>query len=50
MQNQMPNYVLKEVYVQKKVKKDIIENLNNELEGYTIAGYPEELLKLFAKI
>jgi hypothetical protein len=36
--------------VEKEVKKDIIENLNNELEGYTIAGYPEELLKLFAKI
>ena len=36
--------------VEKEVKKDIIEKLNNELKEYTVAGYPEELLNLFSKI
>ena len=36
--------------VEKEVKKSIIENLNNKLKDYTIAGFPEELLNLFAKI
>ena len=32
-----------------KVDKNSIENLNNQLEDYTIEGYPEELLNLFRK-
>ena len=35
--------------VEGDVDKDLIENLNKQLEDYTIAGYPEELLKLFIK-
>ncbi len=36
--------------VEDEVNKNSIENLNNKLEDYTVAGYPEELLNLFAKI
>ena len=36
--------------VEYKVDKNSIENLNNNLEDYTIAGYPEEYLNLFTKI
>ena len=35
--------------VEDEVDKNLIENLNKQLENYTIAGYPEELLKLFIK-
>ena len=35
--------------VENDVDKNSIENLNNQLENYTIAGYPEELLNLFIK-
>ena len=35
--------------VENDVDKNSIENLNNQLEDYTIAGYPEELLNLFIK-
>ena len=36
--------------VEDEVDKNSIENLNNKLEDYTVDGYPEELLNLFAKI
>ena len=36
--------------VEIEVEKNFIENLNNKLEDYTVAGYPEELLNLFPKI
>ena len=36
--------------VEDEVDKNSIENLNNKLEDYTVVGYPEELLNLFAKI
>ena len=36
--------------VENEVNKNYIENLNNKLEEYTIAGYPEELSNLFTKI
>ena len=36
--------------VEKEVKKSIIENLNDKLKDYTIAGFPEELLNLFTKV
>ena len=36
--------------VEINVDKNMIGNLNNKLEEYIIAGYPEELLSLFTKI
>ena len=36
--------------VEYEVEKNCIENLNNELKEYTVAGFPEELLNLFSKI
>ena len=36
--------------VEYEVNKNLIENLNNKLEDYTVSGYPEELLNLFTKI
>ena len=36
--------------VEYEVEKNCIENLNNELKEYTVAGFPEELLNLLSKI
>ena len=36
--------------VENAVNKNFMENLNNKLEDYTVAGFPEELLNLFTKI
>ena len=35
--------------VEYEVDKNSIENIDNTLEDYTVAGFPEELLNLFAK-
>ena len=36
--------------LENEVNKNFMENLNNKLEDYTVAGFPEELLNLFTKI
>ena len=36
--------------VENEVNKTLRENLNNKLEDYTVAGYPQEFLNLFTKI